>query len=73
MNHISGKYKTIESDRTIRVIVSGMHFITKVNQIREADKAIRYALDELDRLRESDPAVGIAGIWFGHSVQVDLM
>jgi len=72
--------KEFETFQRFRVIINGISFFTSraaivngVGDFTKVNDAVRAAITELERIREKDPAVGLAGTWCGFSVQLSMV
>lgn len=72
--------KRLKKSQRLRVIANGVSFYTTVGQIEDGvgdqtktNRVLRYVLDELNRCRRSDPAVGMCGRWEDMDVQMSMV
>ena len=63
-----------------RVIINGISFFTSraavvngVGDFTKVNESVKSAITELERIRKSDPAVGLAGTWCGFDVQLSMV
>jgi hypothetical protein len=72
--------KRLKQSQKLRIILSGVAIYTTAKQIRyglfgfmSQNAAAQKALDALEFMRVTDPAVGLAGTWEGLQVQIDMV
>ena len=72
--------KRLKQSQKLRIIMSGVAVYTTVKQVRgclfgftNQNAAAQKALDSLEFMRVTDPAVGLAGTWEGLQVQIDMI
>ena len=72
--------KRIKQNQKLRIIMSGVAVYTTAKQVRgclfgftSQNVAAQLALDSLEFMRVTDPAVGLVGTWEGLQVQIDMI
>jgi hypothetical protein len=72
--------KKMKQSQRFRVITGGVSFFTTkrtimtgVGDFTKVNDSVKAAMTELERIRNSDPAVGLAGTWFGVDVQLSMI
>ena len=74
------KMKAFKKSQGFRVIINGISFFTTkgsivdgVGDFTKVNESVKSAITELERIRKSDPAVGLAGTWCGFDVQLSMV
>jgi hypothetical protein len=72
--------KHLKQSQKLRVILNGVAVYTTAKQVRgclfgfmSQNVAAQKALDSLESMRVTDPAVGLVGTWEGLQVQIDML
>ena len=72
--------KDFETFQRFRVVINGISFFTSkaaivngVGDFTKVNEAVKSAITELERIRQIDAAVGLAGTWHGFSVQLSMV
>ena len=72
--------KRLKQSQKLRVILNGVAVYTTAKQVRgclfgftSQNVAAQLALNALEFMRVTDPAVGLAGTWEGLQVQIDMI
>ena len=72
--------KRFGQNRKVRLIINGVHIITRVSNIRagigdsyQTNAASQKALDALEAYNSNRKCYGISGVWESMNVQVDML